>query len=130
MKLAIGLKGKPVLNQIIKVLNLTTGWNLSYGQIEVIVELLYRNYELSNKGISDYSDRMNILFSKKSKEDISNKLSISYNALANTLSKLRKTMLGKTGLITDNKLNVYLCSINPYKENLELKILFNPNNNG
>lgn len=126
MLLNIGFKGKPVVERVIKILDLSFNWKLQPGWVKVAVELFFKNTLLEKQGVSEYSDRMEIIFSKKNKEKLAEELDISYNALANIISKLRKCYLGPSPVVSGTSLNKGLCKINPYKEDLSILINFNP----
>lgn len=79
-------------------------------EIEVLAYLLASFNQYSSIGEEEANS---LVFSKKNKKDISNKLGISMDNLYNTLVNLRKL-----GFITDNKLN------NPFNVGNEIIITF------
>lgn len=127
MQLKIRLKGKPVLTRILQVLALSNGWKLTPKELEVAVELFYRNYELLLEGIKDEEIRMTTIFSKESKNKFAKSINSSYNVVANSITSLRTTFLGDTPLVFNNTLHKMIQKIDFNSENLELNIIFNPN---
>lgn len=127
MQLKIRLKGKPVLTRILQILALSNGWKLTPKELEVAVELFYRNYELILDGVKDEEVRMNNIFSKENKNKLAKSINSSYNVVANSITSLRGIFLGDTPLVFNNKLHKNIQKIDFNNENLELKIIFNPN---
>ena len=64
LKLRIPFGGKQALDRIFKILALSYNWKLQPRDFEVAVELYYKNYLLITEGITNESNRMEIIFSK------------------------------------------------------------------
>lgn len=83
-------------------LNELRRWGLTPSDVKILSALYNKDYELKViNGVGNFKDRMTILFSKETKDEIISNLKISYNAFNNSLTKLRK----KGSIESDNSLN-------------------------
>lgn len=89
---------------------------LKQQELSVISSLYQKNLELLSK-IKDEQLRMKILFSKEVKDELCEKLNVSYNSFMNNLSSLRKK-----DFIRDNKLNSKLF-FNPTNFKIEIDVI-------
>jgi len=84
---------------IFSEMNEVYSWKLSRNDLKVFAGFYDKDFELIPT-ITEYKDRMVVLFSKDIKDSLIKELKISYNTFNNSLSKLRKK-----GLIEGNTLN-------------------------
>jgi hypothetical protein len=105
---------------IFSEMNEVYSWKLSKNDLKVFAEFYNKDFELKST-ITEYKDRMVVLFSKTVKDLLIKKLKISYNTFNNSLSKLRKK-----GLINKNTLNEKLLfNLNTKEVILTIKFISN-----
>lgn len=93
-------------------------WGLSEGDIKIFSEI-YKKNNFIRESVSKEKERMTILFSKETLQDIQKNLNISYNTFHNSLSKLRKK-----GLIVNNNIDdrIFPKKLNPNEFTFTIKI--------
>jgi len=115
--------GVPRLKRIFQILNLTYDWGLQPRDFSIVAELYNKNQELIDEGIIDEKDRLYLLLSKDNKNKLGKKYNMSYHAVANTLTKMRKSLYGQA-LLSDNGLHPTFSKLTTNSDDLVFKMLF------
>ena len=103
---------------VFETFNKVYKWGLSQSDLRVLSEFYNTDFQLL-KSVPKYEERMTVLFSKKIKEYIYEKLEMSYNTFNNILSRLRKK-----GIIEDNSIvERYLFDLNRHQFSITLDII-------
>jgi len=76
---------------IFSQLNELRHWDLTTSDVKILSAFYNLDFEMKSTGaIQKYEDRMSILFSMDTKNQIMKELNMSYNTFNNSLTKLRK----------------------------------------